>query len=52
MQTDDDAVYSDVHFDLQNFFADALMLRIQGGPKSEPLPNDQNIALNRIKDCR
>jgi len=23
--------------------------QIQGGPKSEPLPNDQKIVLNRIK---
>ena len=25
---------------------------IQGGPKSKPLPNDQKIVLNRIKDCQ
>jgi len=26
--------------------------RVQGGPKSKPLPNDQKIVLHRIKACQ
>jgi len=26
-------------------------VRVQGGPKSKPLPNDQKIVINRIKTC-
>jgi len=28
------------------------MRKLQGGPKSKPLPNDQNIVSNRIKACQ
>jgi len=27
-------------------------LRLQGGPKSKPLPDDQKIAFNRMKACQ
>jgi len=29
--------------------SDAGKINVQRGPKSKPLPNDQNIVLNRIK---
>jgi len=28
------------------------MIRLYGGPKSKPLPDDQKIALNRMEDCQ
>jgi len=47
------SIYASFYFDQNAIVCSCpAQMQLQGGPKSKPLPNYENIVLNRNKDCQ